>query len=76
MNTKLTAATVAEAAVLVGALAGYLVVIARDLRHVSQTLGRVAFGVRAIEQQTAPVASVLREVDDNLEQAVRRLGAT
>jgi hypothetical protein len=74
MNTKLTAATVAEATVLVGALAGYLVLIARDLRHVSQTLGRVAFGVRAIETQTAPVGPLLREVDDNLEQAVRRRG--
>lgn len=71
----LTVASVAEAGVLVGALAGYLTVIARDLRHVSRTLGKVNFGVRAIEQQTAPLGPALLEIDGDLEAVARALQA-
>lgn len=53
--TLLIVLTVLEALLLVGALALYLVAIIRRLRKISSILGKVAFGVRAVESQTAPI---------------------
>ncbi len=73
MKKKLLAATIVEVLALVGVLAGYLIVIARSLAHVSQTLGKVAFGVRAIETQTAPIGPALTSTNASLEQVAGRL---
>lgn len=67
MKTLLIVLTLAEVAILVVVLATYLVLIARTLRSVSQTLGLVTFGVRAIEAQTAPIGPVLGDVNAALE---------
>jgi len=69
MNQRKTliAATLVEVTLLVGVLAGYLIAIAARLRSVSQTLGRITFGVRAIETQTAPIGPRLREINGALE---------
>ena len=69
MNERRTliALTLGEVALLVGVLAGYLIAIAARLRSVSKTLGRVTFGVRAIETQTAPIGPRLREINGALE---------
>ncbi len=69
MNERKTliAATLAEVALLVGVLAGYLIAIAARLRSVSSTLGQVTFGVRAIETQTAPIGPRLRDINGALE---------
>ncbi len=69
MNQRRTliAATLAEVTLLVGVLAGYLIAIAARLRSVSVTLGRITFGVRAIETQTAPIGPRLREINAALE---------
>jgi len=74
MRKALIAATIGEVVVLVGVLAGYLLVIARALRRVSRTLGQIAFGVRAIERQTEPVGPALREINGALEQATAAVG--
>jgi uncharacterized protein YoxC len=68
MRKTLIAATVGEVVVLVGALAGYLLVIARTLRRVSRTLAQVTFGVRAIERHTEPVGASVRGINQSLER--------
>jgi uncharacterized protein YoxC len=68
MKTALIVVTLVEVGLLVAVLAVYLIVIARTLRTVSRTLGLITFGVRAIERQTEPLGSVLRDVNDGLER--------
>lgn len=74
MNNLLIILTLVEVALLVVVLAGYLLAIAGTLRKVSQTLGLVTFGVRAIEKQTEPIGPRLKEINAALEQAAERLG--
>lgn len=73
MKTVLIIATLAEVLLLVVVLATYLVIIAGTLRRVSHTLGLVTFGVRAIEQQTAPLGPVLTDINGALEQVAGAL---
>jgi hypothetical protein len=75
VNTLLIVLTLIEVLILVVVLAVYLIVIAAKLRKVSHTLGLVTFGVRAIEQQTAPLAPVLTDVNGALEQVAEALDA-
>lgn len=65
-NKTLARLTIAQAALLVGVLAGYLVAITKTLQRVSQTLARVTWGVRAIERQTEPLGATLRDVNADL----------
>ncbi len=51
--------TLVLVAVLVGAIAAYLIIIALTLKDVSFTLGTVLIGVRAIAYQCEPVGDVL-----------------
>ena len=77
MNTVLIVLTLVEVVLLVVVLAGYLIKIAATLRHVSQTLGLVTFGVRAIERQTEPLGPVVTDINGALEQiagALEELG--
>lgn len=53
-------------ALVVLALAGYLVTVAFILRKVSFTLGTVIIGVRAIANQTAPVGEVVGDIATNV----------
>lgn len=76
MRKALIAVTLAEAAALVGVLAGYLIAIARTLRKVARTLGSVTFGVRAIETQTEPIGPALRSVNADLERVASSLDRT
>ena len=66
MNTLLIVLTLVEVLLLVVVLAGYLIAIAKTLRNISQTLGLVTFGVRAIESQTAPIGRALTDVNGAL----------
>lgn len=61
--TLLVVLSVLEALLLVGALALYLVAIIRRLRKISSILGKVAFGVRAVESQTAPIGRSLEALN-------------
>lgn len=83
MRRTLIALTLGEVAALVAVLAGYLLAIAAGLRRVSALLGRVTFGVRAIETQTEPIGPALRdinaalgEVAGSLDTAARASGRT
>ncbi len=53
-------------AVLVLALAAYLVQVIRILNHVNDTLGKVTFGVRAIAHQTEPVTEIVTAINGDL----------
>ena len=57
-----TVVTLAGVAIIVAALAFYLITIAYTLRHVSFTVGTVLIGVRAIAQQCEPLAPVIRDL--------------
>lgn len=61
MRTVLVILTVVEIVAVVGVLAVYLIAIARSLGRISDNLGKVSFGVRAIETQTSSIGpSVVR----------------
>ena len=66
MRTLLIVLTVVEIVVFVGALAVYLIAIARSLRRISESLGKVTFGVRAIETQCASVGPSVTRVNEQL----------
>lgn len=53
-------------AVLVLALAAYLIRVIQILNHVNDTLGKVTFGVRAIAHRTEPVGAVVADINANL----------
>ena len=70
MTTALVILTVVEVVIVLGVLAIYLVLIDRHLRVISAYLGKLAFGVRAVETQTNPIGpsvlrinATLREID-------------
>lgn len=73
METVLIIVTLAEVLLLVVVLAGYLVVINSTLRKISETLGLVRFGVRAIEKQTESIGPSLGEVNSALEEVAGAL---
>jgi uncharacterized protein YoxC len=54
--------TLAVVAVIVAVLALYLIDICQNLNHVSFTVGTIIIGLRAIEQKTEPLGSVVRQI--------------
>ena len=66
MRTLLIVLTVVEIVLVVGALAFYLVRIARSLRAASANLAKVTFGVRAIETQCASIGPSVVKVNGQL----------
>ena len=69
-----TIVTLLGVAIIVAALAFYLITIAATLKHVSFTVGTVLIGVRAIAAQCQPLQPVIRDIandisaiDDDLE---------
>lgn len=77
MRTLLVIGTAVEIILVVGVLATYLSLIARTLRRTNHYLGKVAFGVRAIESQCAPIGPSVTRVNGQLAAiagALDRLG--
>jgi hypothetical protein len=74
MTTVLVVLTVAEAAVVVAVLATYLVLIDRHLRAISAQLGKLAFGVRAVETQTGPIGPSVIRINATLQEIDAALG--
>ncbi len=54
-TTLLVTPTVIEIVALVAVLALYLIAVARHLRSIADTLAKITFGVRAVEQQVGVV---------------------
>lgn len=65
--TLLVVLTVIEIVLLVAVLAAYLVAIHRRLRRINRTLGKIAFGVRAVESQTASIGPSVVALNEELE---------
>jgi len=57
MRALLIVLTLVEIVAVLLVLVAYLVAISRTLRRTSTTLGKVAFGVRAIETQTEMIGA-------------------
>lgn len=67
MNTWLIVLTVFEIVLALGVVAGYLIAIGNRLHSISANLGKVAFGVRAIESQTAAIEPAAVRLNQELE---------
>lgn len=74
-TTTLVILTVLEVVALVIVLAIYLIIIIRRLRSIGSTLGRVAFGVRAVEQQVSMIGPGVRRVNRTLDEIGRVLSS-
>lgn len=66
--------TIIIALVVVAALAVYLVRVVLILRHATDTLGKVLFGVRAIAHRLEPVNPILTQVNEDLAAVDGALG--
>ncbi len=62
-------------AVLVLAIAAYLIRVIVILRHVNDQLGKITFGVRAIAHQTKPINELTESMNANLGAVAGALGA-
>ena len=60
--------TVLEIIVFVAALGTFLYLISRHLRSIAATLGKVTFGVRAVEQQCSVIGPGVTQVNRTLEE--------
>ncbi|HEY2959593.1 MAG TPA: hypothetical protein VGM21_15520 [Actinomycetota bacterium] len=74
MTTVLVVLTVVEVAIVVAVLAAYLVLIDRHLRAISAYLGKLAFGVRAVETQTGPIGPSVTRINATLREIDAALG--
>jgi hypothetical protein len=59
-------AAIAVTAVLVAALASYLIWVVLILRRLSDTLGKVVFGVSAIAHRVQPIGPLVGELNSDL----------
>lgn len=66
MTALLVTLTLIEIAVVLGVVVGYLIKIAASLRRTAVLLGKVSFGVRAIESQCAPIGPSVLAINDRL----------
>ncbi len=66
MTALLVALTITEIVLVLVVLVYYLVRIAASLRRTSVLLGKVAFGVRAIETQCSTIGPSVLTVNDQL----------
>lgn len=66
MRTLLVIGTAVEIILVIGVLAVYLALIVRTLKRTNRYLGQVAFGVRAIESQTAPIGPSVTRINQQL----------
>jgi hypothetical protein len=66
MRALLIVLTLLEIALVAGVLVCYLIAIARSLRRTSVLLGKVAFGVRAIETQCGAIGPSVTRINGQL----------
>ena len=60
--------TVVEIVLLIGTLAFFLNVVARQLNSISATLAKITFGVRAVETQCLVIGPAADRINANLAQ--------
>ena len=74
MQALLITLTVVEIVLVLGAVAVYLILIDRSLRVTAGYLGKVTFGVRAIESQCAPIGPGVTRINKQLADIATGLG--
>ncbi|CAN5549011.1 hypothetical protein BH23ACT7_BH23ACT7_03380 [soil metagenome] len=74
MRSLLIVLTAVEIVVFLGAVVVYLIAIAGSLRRTAVNLGKVSFGVRAIETQCAPIGPAVTRINAQLATIVGALG--
>lgn len=74
MTALLIVLTLLEIVIVVAVLVAYLVAISRSLRRTAVLLGKVSFGVRAIETQCAPIGPSVLTINSQLAGIVAALG--
>lgn len=67
MTALLVTLTIVEIVLVAGVLVYYLVRVAASLRRTAVLLGKVSFGVRAIETQCNVIGPSVLKVNDQLE---------
>lgn len=65
--------TVFEIALLVGTLAFFLNVVARQLNSISATCAKITFGVRAVETQCAVIGPATDQLNGALQSVAGKL---
>ncbi len=75
MTALLITLTILEIVIVVGVLVAYLVAIARSLRRTTVLLGKISFGVRAIETQCAPIGPSVLTINSQLAGIAAALGS-
>jgi hypothetical protein len=65
--------TVFEIVLLIGTLAFFLNVVARQLNSISATLAKITFGVRAVETQCLVIGPAADRINANLAEIARGL---
>lgn len=73
--TLLVILTVVEIVIALGVIVVYLTLIGKSLESVASNLGKVAFGVRAIESQTAAIGPAVVRLNTELEAITGALPA-
>ncbi len=68
MLELLVVLTLVEVALALAVLVLYLVLVLRRLRATAALFGKIAFGVRAIDSQTASVGPMITEINEHLER--------
>ncbi len=66
--------TVVEIAAIALVLAGFLAKIGNQLTSISNTLGKIAFGVRAVETQCAVIGPATDRLNGELTETATGLG--
>jgi hypothetical protein len=74
VNLLLVILTVLEVVILVAVLAIYLISVERRLGSISKILGKVAFGVRAVNTQTSTVGPSVTKLNSTLREIEAALG--
>ncbi len=74
MNQLLVILTVLEVVILVAVLAIYLIAIGRPLERITKVLGKVAFGVRAVDTHTSMVGPSVTKLNSTLREIEAALG--
>jgi MFS superfamily sulfate permease-like transporter len=74
VTALLVVLTLLEIVIVVGVLVAYLVAISRSLRRTTVLLGKVSFGVRAIETQCAPIGPSVLTINSQLVGIAAALG--
>ncbi len=74
MTLWLVVLTVFEVVLVIAVLAVYVILVTRRLRTISRYLGKIAFGVRAVETHTGSIGPSVVRINQTLREIEEALG--